>query len=68
MIPPMVLATATPMTSGPMKLKTAERRDGDLGLERPGVDDGGDGVAAVVKTVEKVEEERYRHDRDECSA
>ena len=35
MIPPMVLATATPMTSGPTKLKNAETAMAILGLSAP---------------------------------
>ena len=39
--------------------------DGETGLERARVDDRGNGVAAVMKAVQKVEEERDSHYRDQ---
>jgi len=43
------------------------KRYSNLGLEGPGVDDGGDGVAAIVKAVEEIEEEGDCDYGDECS-
>ena len=39
--------------------------DGETGLESPRVDDGGDGVAAVVEAVQKIEEESDSHHCDQ---
>ena len=47
------------------EVEDGREADGDLGFERPGVDDGGDGVAAVVEAVHQVEDESDRHDRDQ---
>ena len=53
----MVKATAPERVSTPMRFHDAGPDDGDVGLERVGVDDGGDGVGGVVEAVDELEAE-----------
>ena len=54
----MPKATAPVETRTPMKFQSARPDDGDVRLERVGVDDGGDGVGRVVEAVDELEPQR----------